>query len=280
MKQLKLIILITFLSTSVFANGPSLLRASKPTGKFQYNYSIIKNQNDYLNSFKSSASSIKKVQQDPAARPNVPGNLMFDFGIPLLQNHPGEMTQDHLRSRAINIYYLYEMRLGESNFTFNPGIGLGFERFTFVRNQTLSSDIDGDGNQVSFIPAQDLYENTVNIRRSRLINSYVDVPVEFRWHSGSDFNRSFKIAIGGVFGLLIDAKTKVQYEVDGTNKTTKQKDPFNLNPIRYGAIARVGIAGFNLWGYYNLSPLFRSGQGPQGTENTNYFNVGLSLTLF
>lgn len=280
MKQLRFIIPLTFLSISVFANDPQLIKTSESTGKYQYHYSILKGQNEYLNSLRRSTSTVKKVQQEPAARPNVPGNLMFDFGLSFLLNQPGEMTQNHLRSRGINIYYLYEIRIGETNMTFNPGLGLGFERFTFIRNYTLTSDITGDGEEVNFIPAQDLYETNVNIRRSRLINSYVDVPVEFRWHSGSDFNRAFKIAVGGVFGVLIDSKTKIQYEANDTNKVTKQKEPFNLNPIRYGVIARIGIAGFNLWGYYNLSPLFRQGMGPEGTDNTNYFNAGLSLTLF
>ena len=90
---------------------------------------------------------------------------------------------------------------------------------------------------------------------------------------------------------MYDAFTKIKYEEYGDVKKLKSKEDFNLNRIRYGLSARIGIGNFSLFGYYNLTPLFKDGKGisdisgtpPNTTAVKNDFNtmtIGISLASF
>jgi len=71
----------------------------------------------------------------------------------------------------------------------------------------------------------------------------------------------------------------VKYTQDGETKTTKQKENYELNILRYGAYAKLGFGGFSAFYYFGLSDLFNKDKGPLDT--TMYpMTFGLSLALF
>jgi len=227
------------------------------------------------------ANRTSKLIQEKAGRPDIPGDLMIEFGFNWAKEHVSGYGFSTMGSRTFNAYYLYEMNIGESAFSFHPGIGVGTEKYKFEENITLGYGPDSLGNRsVQFVELDSIYGAGTSYNKSQINANYFDIPFEFRWRSRKyDANSSLKITIGGKVGFLFDSKTKVKYSEFGENKKTKQKEKFEMSTIRYGAYAKLGYGGFSAYCYYGLSDLFNKDKGPMGT--TMYpITFGLSLALF
>ena len=227
------------------------------------------------------ANRTSKLIQEEAGRPDIPGDLTVEFGFNWVQeNSPGYGFKT-MNSRTFNAYYLYEFRIGESAFSFHPGIGVGTEKYAFDKDITLGYGYDSLGNQeVQYIPLDSIYGVGADYKKSQINTNYIDIPMELRWRLKKyDPKRSLTVTLGGKVGYLFDSKTKVKYAEDGETKKTKQKERFELSSLRYGAYAKVGFGGFTAFYYYSLSDLFKKDKGPMGT--TMYpMTFGLSLALF
>ena len=213
-----------------------------------------------------------------SGQPNIPGTFVLELGINNGLDAPPRFDVGLWGSRTVNIYYTYELRLGESKFSVVPGIGLSLERFKFKNGATLGYQNDS---LKLLLPAE---TPITGERKSQLVTNFVDVPLELRFTSNpSDPNRAFKIAIGGRIGYLYDAFTKMKYKEGGETKQYKDKQNFNLNRFRYGVYSKLGIGNFSLFGYYNLTPLFKEGEGLHQNNVANDFQtvtVGISLSAF
>jgi hypothetical protein len=230
------------------------------------------------NNWPNERANVQRAQQ---ARPNLPGDFLIDFGVSLFSDAPDTLGLATLRSRAVNIYYLYRIPLGESAFSFHSGFGLGFENFMFSDDVTLrmvgdDTEVAGLNQYITTITQR----NAQNIRKSKLNANYFDIPLELRFNTNRESpNRGFRVSVGGRVGVLFDSKTKFKYEVDDNTKIAKFKESFSLNRFRYGVSGRLGIGSFSVFYYQNLSNLFRSGRGPDGTEETKSFMTGISFAL-
>ena len=227
------------------------------------------------------ANRTSKLIQEKAGRPDIPGDLMIEFGYNWVQEHPPGIGFKTMASRTFNAYYLYDINIGESALSFHPGIGLGTAKYAFADNLTLGNGIDDLGNdQVQFVPLDSIYGQGISYKKSQINANYFDIPIEFRWRSRKyDPKRSFKITAGAKVGVLFDSKTKVKYREDGESKISKQKEGWELSKIRYGVYGKIGIGGFSVFYYYSLSDLFKKDKGPMAT--TMYpMTFGLSLALF
>ena len=227
------------------------------------------------------ANRTTKMIQETAGRPDIPGDLMIEFGFNWVQEHPEGINFKTTGSRTFNAYYLYEMNMGESAFSFHPGIGIGTEKYKFQDDYTLGYGLDTLGQrEVQFVPLDSIYGIGTTYKKSQINPIYIDIPVEIRWRSRKyDPKRSFKIALGGKVGFLIDNKTKVKYNNFSETKVSKQKESFQMNNLRYGGYVRLGYGGFSLYTYYSFSDLFKTDKGPM---NTTMFPItfGASLALF
>ncbi len=227
------------------------------------------------------ATRAKKVIQEKAGRPDVPGDLMIEFGFNWMQENTPGYGFKTIGSNTFNMYYLLDMPIGDSKFSFHPGIGFGTDRFSFDKDITLGYGLDSLGNsEVQYVPLDSIYGAGNSYKKSIVNANYLDIPFEIRWHSRQyDPKRSFKVAVGGKVGVLIDSKTKIKYKDGGETKKTKQKENFNLSTIRYGAYAKVGFGGFSLLYYYSISDAFKKDKGPMNTT-TYPMTIGMSLALF
>lgn len=215
-----------------------------------------------------------------AQRPNVPGDLIVDFGLSFLSNAPENMTLRTFGSRAANVYYLYHIPFGEeSNFSINPGLGFGMENYNFENAITLDYN-QTDGNVI--LPVSEYLDplELEDLRKSKLSVNYFDIPLEIRFHANKEnHDRGFMVAIGGRVGILFDSHTKIKYVVDGDSKKAKEKQQFGVNRFRYGVHGRVGLGAISVFYYHNLSDLFNE-DGPAGTEEVTSIMTGISFTLF
>ena len=219
------------------------------------------------------------AQEKPrkAARPNIPGSFMIDIGINRGMGKPANFKQGAWGSRTLNLYYQYPIRFGRSKFSFNPGIGTSLERWKFTNHYVLADTTKDSQQNFLLYPGTTFYKG---IKKSMLIANYIEIPLEFRFDTApEDIARSFNVAIGGRIGYLFDSKMKVKHHEDGENKILKDKQNMGLNQIRYGVYSRIGIGAFNLFGFYNLSPLFAKGKGPDQTT-MNSLTVGISINGF
>ena len=89
--------------------------------------------------------------------------------------------------------------------------------------------------------------------------------------------RSFKLAVGFKFGVLLSSYMK--YKGDDPSNTAdnlkiKVYNLDNISSTRYGLTGRIGYADVSIFGYYSLSTLFEK-NGPQVTP----FAIGLTFSF-
>lgn len=207
-------------------------------------------------------------------RPNIPGTFLIEVGFNQPFNEPDTFDVKFFGSRTLNLYYQHEIVIPAfgKKLSFNPGIGLGMERFTFKESKTLSYHPTTGDLQLDNAP-----EGT---KKSQLIANYLDFPLELRFSaSPTNPSRSFKFTAGFRPGVRIDSFTKVKYREDSETKKLKDKQSWNLSQIRYGIYTRMNVGNFGLFGYYNLSTYFEEKKGIQG-KDINVLTFGISIAGF
>jgi hypothetical protein len=238
-----------------------------------------------------------KAQLEPAkkikGRPDIPGTFMIEYGFNFLSRYPQKLDLGFWGSRTFNVYYQYDKQLGTgSPLSVHGGIGFSFERFKllaydkYLPNDTLRKSnptltLDANRNTTFIEGGVFAYGDTAQIvKKSMFINNFVDVPIEFRYSTNpNDPARSFKVAIGGRMGVLLNAQTKMTYREDGETKKLKDRQDYNLSLFRYSAFGRIGVG--NIYGsfYYNFNPWFKEGKGPAQTQASTY-TFTLTLASF
>lgn len=228
-----------------------------------------------------SALSQSTEPRPTTARPDLPGTFTLELGLNRGLDAPERFDLGLFGSRTVNLYYQYEFRILKSKLSFVPGIGLSLERYKFRDGSILSYPSDNRDSVLLLTVAE---HQLGTLRKSQLITNYVEVPFELRYTlNPDDPARSFKVSVGGRIGYLYDAFTKIKYKADGETKQIKDKQNFNLNRLRYGVSAKIGFGNFALFGYYNLSTLFKEGEGMYtGGQpvDFNTFTAGISLSSF
>lgn len=206
-------------------------------------------------------------------RPNIPGTFLIEVGFNQPLNEADTFSVKFWGSRTLNLYYQHEIVIPAfgNKLSFNPGIGLGMERFSFDQVKTLAYDANGD------LQLQNTYDG---MQKSQLIANYLDLPLELRFStSPTNPSRSFKFTVGFRPGVRVDSFTKVKYREDSETKKFKDKQSWNLSQWRYGVYSRINVGNFGLFGYYNLSTYFEKNKGIQG-KDINVLTFGISIAGF
>lgn len=159
---------------------------------------------------------------------------------------------------------------------------MSLERWKFTNNYTLTNSPVPDGvyaGTYALVPANSLYPG-VTINRSQLINNYIEMPLELRYDTApEDIARSINLAFGARFGILYDSFTKIDYSEGGEDKSIKNKQNHGMNTLRYGLYGRIGVGGFGIFSYVNMSPMFQDNKGPIQTS-MNSVTIGISVNGF
>ncbi len=228
---------------------------------------------------KNSSADKKKIIKEQAGRPDVPGDLFIETGFNYLVDND-EWKYNFWGSKVLNVYYQYDYNLGDSHFSFHPGIGIGTDKYD-MSNETLIYGSDSIGNRIlETIRVDSLIPGAYKIRKSKIATAYLEIPLELRFRSLKyDPKRSLKISVGGKIGFLVDSKTKLKYDAEGEKKVTKQKEDWGIRSIRYSVFGKVGYGNAYLFYNYQLSSLFDKNKGPNQTEMTP-MTFGFALSLF
>lgn len=199
---------------------------------------------------------------------------MVDIGVNDWSELPSEdsLEQKGWPSKSIGIYYTQRKSINEY-LSFYYGIGLGLEKISLGNERTLYSF--GDSVAIGDLPV-DL--TTVSVDKNRLAMTYLDIPVEFRYHLlGTQDGEGLFIGFGGIFGMRLNSHTKWKYSLNGENVRIKSSGKFNLNPWRYGIQVRAGFKGFHFFYKQYMSDAFSD---PLGGANPQLRTIGVNFTGF
>lgn len=170
-------------------------------------------------------------------------------------------------SRGVNIYLMVDKAFMKSNFKFAIGLGLGMDNVFF---DGFAGEIN---DSIRFYP----YPDSLKFR-SKLSTTHVDIPVELRFRTKPNLlGRSFKLAIGFKFGVLLSSYMKYKGDDPTDTSDNLKTKVYNLRHIsstRYGLTGRIGYADVSIFGYYALSTLFDK-KGPQ----VKPFTLGLIFSF-
>lgn len=168
-------------------------------------------------------------------------------------------------SRGFSGYLCYDFPIKKSNFSFAAGIGISASNIYLADQQIMNTD--KDSTQVRFIA------ETVNYKRYKQTLTYLEAPFEIRFFGNKDNrNKGFKAAIGMKVGTLLGAHIKGRE--DGTKVNYKNNSRKYLETWRFAASARLGYGNVSVFGTYNLTNLYKDGEGPVVTP----YSIGLCIT--
>ena len=173
------------------------------------------------------------------------------------KNKPSDLKTKFFNP-GVNIYATGNILFSKkSKFSFSYGAGIS------MNNLYANALVKNNANKISYFSK---IPDTVTYKKCKLNVLYADVPLELHFKSNPKSNASFNATIGFKIGMLIDAHSKYKgYDtIKGTDDKVKDKQRFvpNLEKVRYGITARIGIGKFYLFGYYSLSTLFLKNEGP------------------
>lgn len=167
-------------------------------------------------------------------------------------------------NRAFNTYLCYDFPIKKSNFSFAAGVGVGVSNVYLKDQQVMNTD--------TFSYARFVAE-TVNYKRYKVTTTYLEAPFEFRFYGNRENrNRGFKAAVGLRVGTLLG--THVKGREESTKVNYKENSRKYLETWRFAATARIGWGNISIYGAYNLTHLYKDGQGPEITP----YQLGISLS--
>ena len=173
-----------------------------------------------------------------------------------------DLNQNKSFEVGINVVrYSIGLQKVKRNIGLVTGLGLTYNDYRFSNPYT----IENDNGMVKPIV---LDKN--GLSKSKLSTSYLTIPLMLEFQIPVDGHDKRLYFSGGVIGgLKVGSHTKVK--MDGHK--SKSRDDFNINPFRYGATARLGYKGINLFGTYYFSTFFKDARGPEMFP----FTIGIGL---
>lgn len=207
-----------------------------------------------------------QAQDGGFSRPDLPGDLMVDFGINSWSSGPDTLSTQAWGSKSVGIYYT-KRHAFNSKLSLQYGAGLGLEKIGLRGNTTLIDDVDSD--YITELAFGEMDKN-------RLSMTYFDVPIDFRFHpKGTEDGEGLFIGVGGILGVRMKAHTKWKY--NGGETIQKISGKFNLESFRYGYQIRFGFKGAHLFYKGYLNNTFKSSVQ---SANPSMSTFGINFTGF
>jgi hypothetical protein len=102
------------------------------------------------------------------------------------------------------------------------------------------------------------------LSKNRFSTRLITAPIGLQLETNPDnMSKSFHLGAGVYGGFLYGASQRTRIE-DSKDKN-RVTDDFNLNKFRWGLLGRIGYGPINFYVQYSMTPLFKSGEGPELT---------------
>jgi hypothetical protein len=163
---------------------------------------------------------------------------------------------------------LRDMPINKSR-TFAIATGLGYSLNIFDNNLQI---INGENS----LPISYTFLTNTNFNKNQLTLHYLDVPIEIRWRTSTPSDHQFwRIYTGIKLSYLVSDSYKFE---NGDLNYSIQSNP-DLNRLVYGTYLTIGWNTWNLYAYYGLNSIFKSGEINSQKINTSSFNIGLQFYI-
>lgn len=207
-------------------------------------------------------------------------HFMFNVTIDNLQDNGADsFYNSNMLNPNFGAYFMYDLPLGKSGFSFAPGIGFTLSKIN-LDNSILTQDTLGTTFLSSSKHPWFTSGSKLNYVSSSFYTSWLEFPVELRFKSKPINGRScIKVAVGMRAGLNLAANSKITYyDQNLLREVDTKSSPFSdLTSFRYGATFRVGYGAINLFGYYGMNQLIKDNRNYNNLDLRQY-SIGVSLT--
>lgn len=188
-------------------------------------------------------------------------HIMLQLGYTTWNGKPDSINTGGL-PRTFNLYFMMAFPF-KTNAHWSTAVGLGVGTDNMYFDNTYV-DVKSTSSKLPFTNVSD----TNHYKRFKLATAYLEAPVELRYSTNPDDDKSsIKLAIGAKVATLLNAHTKGKTleNKSGTilnDYTVKESSKRFFNTTRLSVTARAGIGHFSLFGSYAVTPLLKDGVGP------------------
>ncbi len=200
-------------------------------------------------------------QSDRPSQPDLPGDILLDFGINMWSEDAEKLRLDPWRSNSFSVYYNRMFKISD-RLTFHPAVGFGFEKYAFNDDFTWLKDAGGN------IALDTL--TGVGLTKNKLQMTYLEIPAELRFYPWKTLSgEGLFLGVGVIGGLRINTVAKIKYPVGGGEVKSKLNQRLGVNDYRYGVQARIGWRTFHVYFKYYLSEVFDGSPDGSGISPTS-----------
>lgn len=161
---------------------------------------------------------------------------------------------------ALHLFPTTASLMGRGALNLKTALTIDWTQLYFSSNVLLQDN----GETLSFTDSpNDLIKNKLSAR-------YVQIPLLLNLNTDPGGKDGVSISFGVYGGLLWKGWTKQEYASSGQKVVDKVDGSYHLSPIRYGLMARVDFKWFDIYGMYNMVPLFESGSGVEDTQTVMF----------
>ena len=159
-----------------------------------------------------------------------------------IRNKPNDITQRNL-SYGLQGGFIKDMPLNPSR-TRALGIGFGYAVNSYYSNmQAIKTEGTINYSQV---------DNNINLKRSKLENHLIELPIEYRWRNSNPEEYKFwRIYTGVKLGYVFASRSKYVSDIEKISFSNG-----DVRQFQYGLTFSFGWNTFNAHVYYSLSNLF------------------------
>jgi hypothetical protein len=211
-----------------------------------------------------------------ATKPNTPPTQKQLDNKQLLQEITSK-SRDHFM-----IQYGYDNWTGKTDSVKTGGFSRHFNAYIMLDKPFKSNPKLSLGFGVGFGSSSVFLDNTT-VDIAGKTNVWAEIPVELRYvmHPLTP-GKSFKFAIGGKVGTMVDAHTKGKHLLDASGNTVAGQDKTIdkvsnkkfFNSTRLAGTVRIGYGILSLYGAYQINSMVKDGLGPQ----LHPYSIGLTVS--
>jgi hypothetical protein len=217
------------------------------------------------------ALQVSAQESTRPTQPDLPGDLMFDFGFNYWNKKLNQLPISVKGSQSVGIYYTQRFKIND-HFSFYPAGGFTFEKYAFDNDVTWLN--------ASGVITLDTLKG-VDMLKNKLTATYFEIPLEIRIHpSGTINGEGWFIGIGAVAGFKVGSHTKIKYGVYDQKYKEKQFDDFGLQKYRYGVQARFGFKNIHFYYKTYFSDIFSATPDAIDGKSPRASVIGINISGF
>lgn len=190
-------------------------------------------------------------------------------------------------NREFNIAFMIDKPF-KSNPKISVGLGLGYSSGNVFFNKVDWGLKEAPTSEGRIVITDMSTQN--HFDKYKIVTQFVEAPVELRFSGNAqEPSKGFRVAAGIKFGYLMKSYTKgknlMQGNADGTEGGSiygkdyivkEHEGSSYINNTRFMGTLRFGYGIFNIYGNYQINPLFKTG-ATQG--NIRPFTIGIGLGI-